>query len=701
MQCGATPGTGIEALSLVARAYQDAVACTAMIFYDVRSAFYRVVRQLVVAVPETDEQLCALVQTLGLPQAALQELRSKLESAAALPQAGASPHVEALLADVLQGTYFRMEGSALLWLTKRGSRPGDPCADILFSFLLAAFFDAVDRALLKAQLQEEIPPLQAAPLTRLAASSPHLGFLSWADDCLQCRSAPTVSAVLHKAVSVLQITSEVASSLGISFAYASTKTCVMLPARKSPHARLLAAAAPQDEVPTTVQFWDSVSGSNVLVQIVDVYKHLGCVLTADRAPRAEVLYRYSQAVAVARPLGARFFAAQRFPLPIRRYMLKSLVMSRFVHGCVALNLHTRLSQRLWHKSYVSLWRFLSRRDGVTKKYAHAYHVLHWAQAPAPPLALAYARAVFLRKHVAAGPSVLFTYLQAHYDREPTRAWLHQLCGDIRAVGRYVPEVLSLLASVDPVRALVAAMEEQPTWWVCKVRRAHTLFLQDLAMWVEGVKAQGTNACAGPGGVGTDEGSCVQHPWVCVHCGATFPLRRYLATHQARRHQLLSPSRHFAPHCWCIACLRLYSSVQAVQTHLRHSRRCLTRALHLMPPMSAEEICQAEEEHKSRAKSLRDGQWHTFRKCQEVVQAYGPVQPVFDERWSHDPESVPLEAFAKLYRPSVRDLQWLDAYYQDASTVGPCQEQLAFWDVKPSERLQLPSFSNRVHVSPTA
>ena len=57
-----------------------------------------------VPVPETDVSLRRLVGTLGLPEAALAELRDKLLAVVELPKAGVSPRAVALLSDVLQGT---------------------------------------------------------------------------------------------------------------------------------------------------------------------------------------------------------------------------------------------------------------------------------------------------------------------------------------------------------------------------------------------------------------------------------------------------------------------------------------------------------------------------------------------------------------------------------------------------------------------
>ena len=73
-----------------------------------------------------------------------------------------------------------MDYSCAIYLTKRGTRSGDPTADLLFGFLLNAFFDSVERQVEKLGLCEHLPAILAEPLTLLPAPPPFLGYASWA-----------------------------------------------------------------------------------------------------------------------------------------------------------------------------------------------------------------------------------------------------------------------------------------------------------------------------------------------------------------------------------------------------------------------------------------------------------------------------------------------------------------------------------------
>ena len=152
---------------------------------------------------------------------------------------------------------------------------------------------------------------------------------------------------------------------------------------------------------------------------MQVHKLLGCVVTQDRMPRAEILYLQACAMGVVRPLEYRFFSARQYDLNVRRYLLRSLAVSRYTHGCVALNLATGVHKKR-AKGCLAIWRALRRREPVQRKLPHSYEVFLSAKAPSPPLMMAFVRATSLQRHGGTGPAKLFRYLQAHWAWSPAK-----------------------------------------------------------------------------------------------------------------------------------------------------------------------------------------------------------------------------------------------------------------------------------------
>ena len=384
----------------------------------------------------------------------------------------------------------------------------------------------------------------------------------------------------------------------------------------------------------------------------------------------EIRHRYAHAQGIARPLSYRFFSAKRFPLELRRYILRSLAVSRFLYGSVALNLRIGVCRRFWYRSYLALWRTLQRRDYETKKHVHPYRVLQEAAAPSPPLALAYARATFLQRLALAGPALPLRLLQHEWELCPREAWLQQLHGDVKLVATMVPAARQLLDSPCLIRSIFETFVEQPHWWSRCVQQACKVFQKDLEQWAKG----------GEPSLPQTVSDAKAH--VCVYCGSGFTLRRYLATHMARHHGILSPARHFVPEAHCVACLRYYHSVQRVHSHLRHSARCMRRALQVIRPLTPEEIHAAEAPERQRLQQLSRGNWQLFTAAPAVQQCYGPALPTFEERFPEGCEDLVLTDFTRFYRPSVELLTWFDQYEAATTTVGVQVTSQDFWQRRP-------------------
>ena len=506
-----------------------------------------------------------------------------------------------------------------------------------------------------------------------------LGCISWADDCLRAATAPSLPDVVDKVQKVLQVNLELAASLGITFSCSPTKTCLLLPPVRSPVAHL-ASDMPTAAAPAWVLVENRVLNEVVTVLLVDAYKHLGCVLVADGSPRPEIHFRLSQALTVSRPLAFKFFSNSRYPLAVRRCMLRSLVISKYVHGSVALCLEVGAHHRQWCAAYVSLWRTLCRRDPTTKKLLHAFEVLAVARAASPDLALACARAVFLQKHAVHGPATLLVYLQSHWELAGSRAWLSQLQRDVQAVCEYVPAARVLLDVPCPVRALFDSFVDEPKWWVHCVRQACKRYVADLELWLLRIVAPPSPSPE----------PCIDLPFVCPLCDAAFRLRRYLCSHLAKRHHHYSPVRHFAPTSHCLACLRCYGSVHALQNDLRRADACLLRLVHSFPPMKVEKLREAELTGDSGRRHVAKGKWQSYRKTGPILRLFGPTLPVFEERFPPDAEDMPLEAFCRYYRPTVQTLRWVDVYLHERSTMGDQPEVRSFWSGRPSSSTQRPT-----------
>ena len=673
LQCGTLPGPSTDGLLLLARVVQHLGRRrshrTALVFFDVRAAYYRLVRQLVIGMEETDAAMHRLLATLDLPSRALEELRGHLANMAAIPSAGTEAHAAKLAADLYRGTWFRLDQQAAVAFTRRGSRPGDPVADLVYAFSLAALNKALDGRLAAAGLLYQVPPTATQPLADYEQSQQTVDAASWADDMLRFAEAPDVAQLLDKVSEQLRICFEGASAMGIQFATGRHKTAVLIsdahPGGMSRNDRL--------HPPTSLPVFDALSGTTHAVDVVPAYRYLGGVLTSDLSSRLEVRYRRSLALGTAKPLVSKFFSCPAFALPLRRHLLRSLVMSRFYYGSTALHLTTALDRRVWHQAYVALWRVLLRRD-KTGKQPHAFAVLATADAPAPSLSLAYARATLLQKLVMHGPQVLLALLQLHWESDPTKSWLGQLAGDVALVAQFTPAARLVLQTRCCVRAVFESMVEEPHWWRRTVWKACLQSRADHAHWVQGRRMGLVPAL--PSQVGGPDATT--RPHVCHDCGAAFTFRKHLCAHLANIHGVLSPARHFAVGPFCVSCHRWFHTVRRAQSHLKQASRCLHRAARLLAPIGKDDISLLEADCKRQEQALRRGAWSAFEAAAPAQALYGPPLPTLAERHAAIDESWTVADLAYGFRPDADTLQWIDSYLAGQTTEGKRVVAADFW-----------------------
>lgn len=156
----------------------------ALVFVDLREAFYRIIRALALDHPFTDESVAHIVRIFALPAHVVHDLHEHLRNPNALASAGLSPAQCRAVAAVHSSTWFKMNRQQDTVATTRGSRPGDSFADVIFSYVYSR---VVTRAKSQLHAQEILDcyPKQASSFhpsaDQNAPEEPHLG-PTWMDD---------------------------------------------------------------------------------------------------------------------------------------------------------------------------------------------------------------------------------------------------------------------------------------------------------------------------------------------------------------------------------------------------------------------------------------------------------------------------------------------------------------------------------------
>ena len=675
LMAGAVEGLGIESPVLAIRSFQlwqhGLRRPWAVIFVDLQSAYYRVLRQLVVQHTGTEAALLSLLGKLSLPPQALQELRAKLDALAELPRLQASPHLQAVISDLLSGTWFRLDGRALLTITARGSRPGDPLADALFALTLSAYLRSVSEQLNAADLLPELGSPVATPPWLDPIQNLDIGAPAWADDYALPQTGDTAERLLQRVVATTEILVTHARSLGMVVKFGLEKTAVLV---TSAIVRSQYPAIHSDtEFPHFLWVKDGIDGSRSKLPVVEAYKHLGGIATSNCSPLPDLYHRYARASGIAQPLRRKLFSSHSFDISVRRSLLRALTISKYIHTSAALVLNAAVHQRIWDRQLLALWRHLCRRESAEKQ-DHPFRVLHLAKAVSPPLAIARTRASFLSKLFRRGPQTLLRFLYAHWISHPASSWLRQFQQDIDYVRQFCPELPHFLPVGKEVECLLEAMAEDPMWWLRQISKAERLFRKDLAQWI-------AHPPTSPAPIPKPDAL-----FQCWECGASFPLRKHLHVHLAKAHRLYSPARHYTLSPACISCLKWYGTIRQSQQHLKSSPRCLERAVMVVPPLQYAQILELEAPETADLHRLQRGSWKGFSARPPPAKAplsFGPRLPTAEERLQGlSEEDVTLADLASLFRPLPDNVNWISGHLSNSSKEGPRQHTRRFWQCRP-------------------
>ena len=175
-------------------ARSQTVSC-AMLFVD--AAFYTVVRSMLSDQPLHDDLLCHAMQVLGIRPHDWHEILRCIRPDNAT--SGMDDHAHRMMIDMFSGTHFQMKGVANPVATFRGTRPGDPVADVLFNMVFRLI---VLDARTKFQGSHNMPFLGSPETCRnlaQVADMPPSGFteVTFVDDIAYALHAPCAEQGCH------------------------------------------------------------------------------------------------------------------------------------------------------------------------------------------------------------------------------------------------------------------------------------------------------------------------------------------------------------------------------------------------------------------------------------------------------------------------------------------------------------------------
>ena len=111
------------------------------LYLDFVAAFANVERALLFMEDRSDESVASCMARFGLPTACMDEFRSLIQAGDGISLMEVGMHMRQVLRQTCQATWMTVQGVEDVRATTKGTEPGDPLGDLLFTLVAARFLN--------------------------------------------------------------------------------------------------------------------------------------------------------------------------------------------------------------------------------------------------------------------------------------------------------------------------------------------------------------------------------------------------------------------------------------------------------------------------------------------------------------------------------------------------------------------------------
>jgi exonuclease III/ribonuclease HI len=591
--------------SYFAWARSHSTSC-AMLFVDLHAAFYTVIRSLLLDEQIHDDLLCQAMQRLGITPQDWHNILGVVQTENAA--VGLDKYHKGVLADMFAGTHFIMPGVDRPVATFRGTRPGDPVADVLFNM---AFRLIVLDARAKFQHASTLTflgtPQTASDLAE-PLSMPDAGFteITFVDDIAYALHAPTARQVVSSLQLVASCLHDAATARGMQLNYGAGKT----------EAMIFCAGAGSRGVRR--QIWHDMHGFLPIIteqgmqslRLVHVYKHLGSFLQCQAVVHKEVSYRVSQAKKAFGQLSRPFYCKRNVGLRTKTAVFSALVCARHAYNAHTWAWITEDDLCRWENGL---------KDAVSKlaaplirpipAFAFTVGELCGLLELSCPIDLLHAnRLRYVKRAIAHAPQLLWQLVNATHS---TQAWLPAIQKSFQwflthFAGKFALPVHDVWACLQLValderwngkvkKALQSATRHrtaaaQGKLWTLKIERSLQLFAEDQLFPTAESHAQ----------------------WQCAFCDEAFETKRGLAIHARHKHGYTKVLKYYVLSDECLACGKKFFQRSRALAHVTAVSRCRDAYLSCFVPAAEDIVANLAAEDLEYARLQKQQGWRATK-----------------------------------------------------------------------------------------
>ena len=573
LQLGGKPASQVLFGSQAARHFlawgKQTRTSTGILFCDVASAYYRVLRELTLGSDEGAIQLDQLVHRLNLEPDVIPNLHAALEGRHAYGKLGATVPQQSYLREGLTDTWFHIgpispAGNCVV--TSKGSRPGDSWADIVFNAVFHQVLQQIQREMKKAGLDFEVQiPTNTNPFEIIAGTEfAPICQTTWADDLavmIRFRDPLRLESDLCTATHILL---QALRQHGMEASVGAGKTAALVLVR-GPNAvsvRRRLFSRPNANMCVLQEH------EPVFLPLVSHYKHLGGIVDARCNMIAELTARAAKARSAYWRIARQIFRNKHLPLKIKCQIFRATVIAVFTWGAGAWPI---LSQQE-HAFFVrTLWDFyrllLPKYDGETPLHHSHFSILSQLPFSHPDDVLQEARCRHYGAMISHAPHQLWALFAL--DVKSQEAYRNAIQWMWEAISRdnELPHYSEWSSWEEIIRT-------RPTFWKRLVRvasRRHLwrrLRLGHVQQWQHRLlRTFEPHGMILPAKPGHHENHC------CLLCNTSFKQKRQWFLHSSVKHGFVSRHGQAAQGRYCPRCSKLYRTKDSLLNHLRYSAGC--------------------------------------------------------------------------------------------------------------------------------
>ena len=572
-------GLGMHLVRAHLRTNQLRKHSCSLLFLDLTEAFYRVIRQLVIAGPITDAQIAQVAARIGLPDSILHDFQQTLRAPTALNSAALAPHMQRAVQMLHDHTHFRVDSQSDVVKTTIGTRPGDCWADVVFGFLFSRILQKLETRLHQEGFLEAVPPPAPHGLFAHiwerhgpASDRPELISPTWMDDLCLCLDAPTGRALEQKTLGAASALLDICAQHLVSPNLNKGKTEVIMIFR-GPGSRQLRThyygPAQGGAVPILYEY------GSANLNVVGEYQHLGGLIHHTGITKKEVARRIGIANNAFNQHRRLLFQNEAISFAKRRQLFESLILSKLCYGTETWVIQDLRTWRYFEAALIRLYRRLLRLPG--DRHCTDLEILGLCGLPPATQLLRRARLRYLATLYACEDAAHWTLILND------QLWMSLVHEDLGWLGDILANTCSLGTPSDHLGNWDYVLRWHRPYWKRLLRRAFTLdclkrtdaaYLFELHRRSFDLLISGGTLAYFP----DFEDEVTIGPFACLRCQLLFKSKAGEKAHMFKCHHQINPLRFLFDGTQCSACLKECYAHSKLLAHLRNTRACRTRLL---------------------------------------------------------------------------------------------------------------------------